>query len=78
MNFFEKPISAMTDEEIQSVIKIYQEEQDQRKKVQRENAINEFHNAFTKLRELNILPRYDDPDTMENYYLEDWEQFCFT
>lgn len=78
MNFFEKPISVMSDEEIQNAIKIYQEEQDRRKKIQRENAINEFHNAFTKLRELGVFPRYDDPDSLEGYYLEDWDNFTFT
>lgn len=74
----EKPISIMTDEEIQNAINAYYEEQQRRRRVKRENAINEFHSAFAKLRELNILPRYDDPDSLEASYLEDWDNFTFT
>lgn len=74
---FEKSISAMTDEEIQNAIKAYHEEQDRRKRAQRANAISEFHKAFAKLREVGILPRYDDPSCMEASYLESWDNFTF-
>ena len=73
----EKPISIMTDEEIQTAINAYYEEQQRRRRVKRENAINEFHSAFAKLREIGILLRYDDPSCMEASYLESWNNFTF-
>ena len=70
-------LTTMTDEEIQLAINTYYEEQQRRRRVKRESAINEFHSAFSKLREIGILPRYDDPNCMETSYLESWENFSF-
>lgn len=70
-------LTTMTDEEIQVAINAYYEEQQRRKRVKREKAINEFHSAFAKLREIGILPRYDDPNCMEASYLESWNNFSF-
>lgn len=72
-------LATMTDEEIQIAINAYYEEQQRRKRIKRENAINEFHHAFAKLREVGILPRYDDPSCMEMeaFYLESWDNFSF-
>lgn len=70
-------LTTMTDKELQTAINAYYEEQQRRKRVQREIAINVFHSAFAKLRELNITPRYDDPDCIEASYLEVWDYFSF-
>lgn len=70
-------LTTMTDEEIQLAINAYYEEQQRRRRVKRESAINEFHHAFAKLRELGITLRYDDPNCMEASYLESWDNFTF-
>ena len=57
----EKPITAMTDEEIQTAINVYYEEQQRRKRIRREALIHEFEIAFAKLRDEGIVPQYHDP-----------------
>lgn len=41
-------LATMTDEEIQIAINAYYEEQQRRKRIKLEKAINEFHHAFAK------------------------------
>lgn len=76
---FEKIASTMTNEEIVVAINIFYEEQQQRKRVQRQKLIDNFHNAFSELRKAGIIPKYYEE--LDGYdatvYVEDWDNFEF-
>lgn len=76
---FEKIASTLTNEEIDTVIGIFYEEQQRRKRAQRQKLIDNFHSAFSELRKAGIVSKYyEEPDgCCSAVYVEDWDNFEF-
>ena len=76
---FEKIASTMTNKEILAAINVFLDEEQRRKKAQRQKLIDNFHNAFSELRNAGIMLRYyEEPDECcSPVFIKDWDNFEF-
>lgn len=73
----EKSACLLSDAQLNRLITVLNNARDHRKEEAKNKAIQDFYNAWLKLRELGIMPRYPSDD---NYYyieLENFEDFHF-
>lgn len=73
----EKSVCLLSDAQVNRLITVLINARDRRKEEMKNKAIQDFYNAWAKLRELGITSRYPSDD---NYYyieLENFEDFHF-
>lgn len=71
-------LSAMTDEEINRVLKALNDELNYRKRQREANLIGNFHKAWGALRDAGINVSYADGDEDKELVLWSWDGFSFS
>lgn len=73
----EKSVCLLSDSQVNRLITVLTNARDHRKEEAKNKAIQDFYNAWLKLRELDIIPYYVNEDEDHYHILDDFNNFTF-
>ena len=70
-------LESMTDGELETYFQLVSEERIKRYKQRKQKAMDNFQKAYNELRDLGLMPVYNDPYEGDSLYLSEWDCFSF-